>query len=148
MTANELAAIAKIPRGATITVVIICAPQMTACSMAIGKPIRTALRNVSAVGMKRPRSPLSLKSPERLKRYRIRITATTASARPVPKAAPFTPQPAPGIVTLIPRTVISLVGNIRKKLKTTSRRHISTLIILGIRMLPLQRSIPDESTYI
>ena len=56
----------------------------------------------------------------------------------VPKAAPITPNPAPGIV--IPRMV--RVGKISRKLKMTSRMHVRMLRTLGMCMLPLHRSIP------
>ena len=63
------------------------------------------------------------------------------SARPVPRAAPRTPMPAPGIVNVLPKSAISRVGNISRKLKTTSSIHIIMFSMLGTFMLPLHDSI-------
>ena len=138
---NELAAMAKTPSGATMTVVIICAPQMTMCSTPIGRPMCRALRTVPHVGRKLPRSPFSFRSLERAIRYHIINPATTASAAAVPNAAPVTPSPAPGMCRLRPNHSTSRVGKIRKKLNTTSSTHISTLSKPGTRILPLHRSM-------
>ena len=67
--------------------------------------------------------------------------ATTRPAHAVPRAAPTTPKPAPGIVMLWFSKVTWRVGKIRKKLNTTSSTHIRMLSMLGMRMLPLLRSI-------
>ena len=147
MMANELAAMAVMPRGATITVVAICAPQMAMCSNPIGREIRTALRRVSFRGRKLPRSPDSLSMGERRQRYHIIPTVVTNSANTVPNIAPFTPKPAPGVVNSHPHQSICRVGKIRKKLNTTSKRHISTFSILGTRIFPLQRSIPPARKF-
>ena len=42
--ANAFAAMAMTPRGATMMVMAICAPQMTACSRVMGAEMRSALR--------------------------------------------------------------------------------------------------------
>ena len=112
--ANELAAIANTPNGATMTVVIICAPQITACSNAKGVLIRNASQSTSLRGAKLPFSPVNFNSGDFLHKNHIITTATTTSANPVPKAAPTTPNPAPGIFTGEPKIWISLVGNIKK----------------------------------
>ena len=44
--------------------------------------------------------------------------------------------------TAMPNSSMSRVGNIRKKLKTTSNRHINTPNMLGTCMFPSQRSMP------
>ena len=67
--------------------------------------------------------------------------ATMRPAQADPKAAPSTPRPAPGMVTWCPHKLTVRVGKIRKKLNTTSSRHISTLSRLGTRILPLHLSI-------
>ena len=146
--AKELAAIAKTPNGATMTVVIICAPQITRCSSPIGKPIWNAFFKVLICGRKRPCSPDSLSSLERDQRYHSNIPATTASAAAVPNAAPSTPRPAPGIVKETPATFHSRDGKIRKKLKTTSNTHIVTPSRLGTCILPLHRSMPPAKKFI
>lgn len=93
--ANELAAMATMPSGATTTVVAICAPQMAMCSNPIGNEIRKDLRNVSRLGRKLPRSPTNFSMGERRHRYHIIPPAVTSSANTVPNIAPFTPRPAP-----------------------------------------------------
>ena len=139
---------AKTPNGATITVVMICAPQMTICSIPIGRPICIAFFKVAVLGRKLPCSPVSFNSSERIQRYRSNIPATTASAAAVPNAAPSTPNPAPGIVKETPATCHSREGKIRKKLKTTSSMHIATPNKLGMCILPLQRNIPPARKFI
>ena len=114
--ANELAAMAKMPSGATMTVVMICAPQIRACSTPIGKPMAAAWRMVFRVGRKRPCVPVSFRADERVQRYVIMRMAVTTSASVVPKAAPTTPRPAPGIHSSVPKTAISREGKMRKKL--------------------------------
>ena len=138
---NELAAMANTPSGATMTVVMICAPQMTTCSTPIGRLMCRALRTVAHVGRKLPRSPAMRSSPERATRYPSISPATTSSASAVPSAAPVTPSPAPGIRRDTPSHSTERVGKMRKKLNTTSSRHISTFSIPGTRILPLQRSM-------
>ena len=134
---------ATTPRGATIIVIIICAPQNMACSSVIGTEIRTARRNTSRVGRKLPRGrPLIRKSGCSARRYHIMSAATMTSANTVPMAAPSTPSPAPGTFSETPAMEISRVGNIRKKLKTMSSTHISTFRRLGTFMLPAHRSMP------
>ena len=135
---------ANTPKGATITVVIICAPQITACSTPIGIPMWKAFFKVLIVGRNFPLSPTNLRSRERVKRYHIIKTATTNSANPVPQAAPSTPKPAPGTQKEQPNPSISREGKIKKKLKTTSKRHMSMLNKLGTRIFPLQRSMPAD----
>lgn len=145
--ANELAAIATMPSGATITVVMICAPQMAACSNPIGRAMRTALRNVSFRGTRSPRSPDSFSRGDRRQRYHIIPPPVASSASTVPNAAPSTPRPAPGTTKLKSRISICRVGKIRKKLNTTSSRHISTFNRLGTRMFPLHRNIPPARKF-
>mgnify|MGYP006914992354 CR=1 FL=1 len=94
--ANELAAMATMPSGATITVVIICAPQMAICSNPIGREMRTAWRSVSFQGRKLPCPPDSLSMDERRQRYHIIPPAVISSANTVPNTAPSTPKPTPG----------------------------------------------------
>ena len=147
MMANELAAMAAIPSGATITVVMICAPQMAICSNPIGREIRTALRSVSFRGRKPPCSPDSLSMGERRQRYHIIPPAVMNSANTVPNIAPSTPKPAPGTVSLAPNHSTCREGKIRKKLNMTSKKHISTFSILGTRMFPLQRNMPPARKF-
>ena len=140
--AKELAAMAKTPSGATMTVVRICAPQMTTCSIPIGKPIRSAFLNVSAFSRKWLSRMWQLSFSERVSRYQSNTLATTVSAAAVPRAAPLTPSPAPGIVNCMPAMLHPRVGKIRKKLNTTSSTHMMTPNKLGMRIFPLQRSMP------
>ena len=127
---------ANTPRGATITVVIICAPHITMCSIPMGKPILRAFFSVDLAGRKLPFSTFRLSSLERLSRYHSNIPVTIVSANAVPKAAPSTPKPAPGTKNDMPHKFISREGNIKKKLKMMSRIHITTPI------KPLHLSIP------
>ena len=140
--ANELAAIAQMPNGATITVIIICAQQMMVCSMPIGRPIRKAFRMVSSFGRKQPLFFAKLNSGERYHKYHNITAATNDSATTVPKAAPPTPKPAPNIGTSYPPTLKQRVGNIKKKLSNTSSTHIDTPNRLATCILPLQRNMP------
>ena len=147
--ANELAAMAGMPRGATMTVVMICAPQMTMCSRPIGRLIRMEFRIIGGAGRDGLLCHAFIFKPdERVKRYHKVMAAATLSASPVPKAAPCTPNPAPGMDKVSPPTDNSRDGKMRKKLKTTSRMHISTPAILGMRMLPLQRNMPAARKFI
>ena len=145
--ANELAAMAMIPSGATITVVAICAPQMAMCSNPIGREMRKALLSVSFRGRKLPRSPDSLSMGERRQRYHIIPPAVMSSASTVPNIAPSTPKPAPGVVNVTPNHSTCREGKIRKKLNTTSKRHISTFSMLGTRIFPLQRNMPPARKF-
>ena len=73
----------------------------------------------------------------------IRISPVTRNANAVPTAAPVSPSPSPGMCIVVPSIVMSLVGNMAMKLNITSSRHINTLIMLGIFMLPELFSIAD-----
>ena len=64
-------------------------------------------------------------------------------ARAVPSTAPTTPSPAPGIV--MPKYV--RVGKMSNQLKKTSSRQRLMFRMLGMCMLPLQRSIPAQSEF-
>ena len=145
--ANELAAMATMPSGATTTVVAICAPQMAMCSNPIGNEIRKDLRNVSRLGRKLPRSPTNFSMGERRHRYHIIPPAVTSSANTVPNIAPFTPRPAPGAVNTTPNHSTCLVGKIRKKLNTTSSKHIIIFSMAGTRIFPLQRNMPPARKF-
>ena len=147
MMANELAAMATMPSGATITVVIICAPQMAICSNPIGREMRTAWRSVSFQGRKLPCPPDSLSMDERRQRYHIIPPAVISSANTVPNTAPSTPKPTPGTMNSHPHQSTCRVGKIRKKLNTTSQKHISTLSILGTRIFPLHRNMPPARKF-
>lgn len=66
-------------------------------------------------------------------------------ATAVPKAAPATPMPAPGISNCQAPMESVRVGKMNNMLNTTSRMHISKLSKLGTRMFPLHRSmLPDR----
>ena len=87
-----------VPRGATIFVEAIWAPQSTVCSKARGMAMRAALEEHSLVGLHWPllvRRSLS----ERMAAAYIIRKAVTHSARVVPSAAPATPMLAPGMVS-------------------------------------------------
>ena len=146
--AKELAAMAVMPNGATMTVVMICAPQMTACSKPIGRLMRTAFFSVVRMGKWCVPCHSWIFSPDdRVKRCHDVRHAATHSANPVPRAAPSTPNPAPGSWRdSVPRES-SRSGKMRKKLNTTSSAHISTPAVLGTRMLPLQRSMPPARKF-
>ena len=110
--ANELAAIAQMPNGATITVIIICAQQMMVCSMPIGRPIRKAFRMVSSFGRKQPLFFAKLNSGERYHKYHNITAATNDSATTVPKAAPPTPKPALILSLMFSQTMFFLTDYI------------------------------------
>ena len=139
--ANEFAAMETAPSGATMTVLAMCAPRIMTFCTHIGPVMPKAFLRHRAVGRKDPLSFTMASSLERTSRKYSIATAVTASASPVPSAAPRTPIPAPGTVTCAPRSVISLVGNISRKLKMTSSTHIITFSILGTFILPLHESI-------
>ena len=65
-------------------------------------------------GRNRPFSPRIASSGLRVQTYQSIGTAVQSSASTVPKAAPATPIPAPGIVNVNPRNVTSRVGKMRK----------------------------------
>ncbi len=150
MTASAFAAIPITPKGATITVTIICAPHITPCSSVIGADTFMAFNSTLRVGIKLFKPCVTTSSALRpniaipfcrKQAYHIMKPAVTTSAPTVPNAAPSTPRPAPGINRECPKIEISRVGNIRKKLNTTSRRHIMALSPPGIFIFPDARSI-------
>ena len=65
------------------------------------------------------------------KGYHIIPPAVISSANTVPNTAPSTPKPTPGTMNSHPHQSTCRSRKIRKKLNTTSQKHISTLSILG-----------------
>ena len=65
----------------------------------------------------------------------------------VPRAAPAIPRPAPGIMSFFPKMIAGLVGKIKIKLKNTLRKHPTTLRMLGVLILPLHWSIPEDTPH-
>ena len=59
-------------------------------------------------------------------------------------AAPATPSPNPNTFMWSANSVISRVGNINRKLKKTSAKHIATAMTLGWRISPDTFSICEE----
>ena len=140
--ANELAAIATVPNGATMTVDMICAPHIITLSHPIGKAIPTAFRKHFPVGRKLPFSCRRFSSGDLTHSEYSSMAATAIVANAVPMAAPVTPRPAPGTVISAPSNETERVGKIRKKLKTTSNRHMKMFSMLGVYIFPLLRNIP------
>ena len=132
---------AMTPSGATITVTMICAPHITPCSSVIGADTLSAFRSTCLDGMKDPSDPRKASISCFRQAYHITQPAVIISAATVPKAAPSTPSPAPGIVTVISGKISSRVGKIRKKLKITSSTHIITFSAPGTSMLPAARIV-------
>ena len=119
------------PRGATISVLMTWAPLITRFCTHIGPVMPKAFFRQSRSGRKEPRSPAMARFRLRTSRKYIISIATMVSASPVPMAAPRTPIPAPGSVTLAPNNRTSLVGKISRKLKSTSSTHMRILSMLG-----------------
>lgn len=101
---------AKTPKGATMTVVIICAPHNTTCSIPMGKPIFKAQRRMLRCGRNLPFSPAMRSNDERLHKYQVCTKAMTVMAATVPRAAPATPRLAPGMVMCMPATANGASG--------------------------------------
>ena len=145
ITPKLLAAMANVPSGAMIMVMVMYALLMMICCRPIGALMWNARFMVCHVGMKLPLSMLRRSSLERVQSTYMAIEATMVSADAVPMAAPMTDSPAPGMNSSTPSTSTVRDGNIRKKLNTTLRAIIVTLSMLGTTMFPLLRSMPEAS---
>ena len=137
--AKELAAIATVPRGATIAVEMICAVVSMTFSDATGAAMQSIVHSCGR--LKRRCSPFCKRSTGLRRRTKYnRYSPTTSSARPVPSAAPAVPSPAPGRANEPSRTVPE--GKINRVLNTISNAHMTTMQIPGVRILPVACSWP------
>ena len=113
----------------------------------IGAPIVRARRRASMEKRTSASLPRMARSGDFTSRMYPRHAMPITSERIVPRAAPCTPSPAPGIRRLTPNRVRSRVSKMRKKLKMTSSTHMPTLMTEGVLMSPLERSMPLESQH-
>ena len=121
-------------------VLAICAPQRMTRSRASGRASRAAVRRHWRSS--RQGTPFtSRRTGERKQRKNSINREVTISAEAVPRAAPATPSPAPGMVKAAPNRDTVRVGKINRLLNTTSRAHSRILSRLGVRISPLHWSI-------